>query len=169
MKEIEKLAEVHDDIQFEKNDYMFNYRVAIVVKKDNKILIQRDTRAKHITLPGGRCELGESTADTAIREFKEETGIDTEIVKGLGMIENFFTSSFNGKKYHEILMIQEVKMIDKELYNKNVINNIEEKKKDFLTYEWLEIDKLKENNFKPEIIVNIIKSNYFIHYINKEY
>lgn len=157
-----------NDIQFEKNDFVFNYRVAIVIKKANQVLTQRDTRAKHLTLPGGRCELGESTADTAIREFKEETGIDTEIVKRLGMIENFFTSSFNGKKYHEILIIQEVKMIDKELYNKDIINNIEEKKKDFLTYEWVEIDKLKDNNFKPEIVVDIIKSDSFIHFINKE-
>ena len=158
---------MNNDIQFEKNDFVFNYRVAIVIKKSNQVLMQRDIRAKHITLPGGRCELGESTADTAIREFKEETGIDIEIVKGLGMIENFFTSSFNGKKYHEILIIQEAKMIDKELYNKDIINNIEEKKKDFLTYEWLEIDKLKDNSFKPEIVVDIIKSDSFIHFINK--
>lgn len=158
---------MNNDIQFEKNDYVFNYRVAIVIRKDNKILIQKDAGAKHITLPGGRCELGESTADTAIREFKEETGIDAEIVKGLGMIENFFSSSFNGKKYHEILMILEAKIINKELYDKNIFDNIEEKKKDFLTYEWLEIDKLKDNNFKPKIIVDILKSATFIHFINK--
>lgn len=160
---------MNNDIQFEKNDYVFNYRVAIVIRKDNKILIQKDIRAKHITLPGGRCELGESTADTAIREFKEETGIDMESVKGLGMIENFFTSSFNGKKYHEILMIQEAKIINKELYDKNIFDNIEKKKKDFLIYEWLEIDKLKDNNFKPEIIVDFLKSATFIHFINKDY
>lgn len=160
---------MNNDIQFEKNDFVFNYRVAIVIRNDNKVLIQRDTGAKHITLPGGRCELGESTADTAIREFKEETGIDTEIVKGLGMIENFFTSSFNGKKYHEILMIQELKFNNDDDYNKEIINNIEEKKKDFLTYGWLDIDSLKDNNFKPEIIVDILNNNTFTHYINKEY
>lgn len=120
---------MNNDIQFEKNDFVFNYRVAIVIRNDSKVLIQRDTRSKHITLPGGRCELGESTAETAIREFKEETGIDTEVVKGLGMIENFFTSSFNGKKYHEILMIQELKFNNDDDYNREIINNIEEKKK----------------------------------------
>ena len=160
---------MNNDIQFEKNDFVFNYRVAIVIRNDNKVLIQRDTRAKHITLPGGRCELGESTADTAIREFKEETGIDTEVVKGLGMIENFFTSSFNEKKYHEILMIQELKFNNDDDYNKEIINNIEEKKKEFLTYEWLDIDSLKDNNFKPEIIVDILNNNTFTHFINKEY
>ena len=160
---------MNNDITFERNENVFNYRVAIVIKNDNKVLIQKDTRAKHITLPGGRCELGESSADTAIREFMEETGIETKSIKGLGMIENFFVSSFNGKKYHEILLIQELKFKNINEYNKNSINNIEEKKKNFLTYEWLEIDKLKENNFKPEIVIDIINKNEFIHYINKEY
>ncbi len=160
---------MNNDITFEINKKVFNYRVAIVIKNDNKVLIQKDTRAKHITLPGGRCELGESSADTAIREFMEETGIETESIKGLGMIENFFISSFNEKKYHEILLIQELKFKNMNEYKKNSINNIEEKKKDFLTYEWLEIDKLKENNFKPEIVIDIINKSEFIHYINKEY
>ena len=158
---------MNNDITFERNENVFNYRVAIVIKNDKKVLIQKDTRANHITLPGGRCELGESSADTAIREFMEETGIETESIKGLGMIENFFVSSFNGKKYHEILLIQELKFKNFNGYKKTIINNIEEKKKDFLTYEWLEINKLKENNFKPEIIINIINKNEFTHYINK--
>ena len=160
---------MNNDITFERNENVFNYRVAIVIKNNNKVLIQKDTRAKHITVPGGRCELGESSADTAIREFLEETGIETESIKRLGMIENFFVSSFNGKKYHEILLIQELNFKNSDEYKKNVINNNEEKKKDFLTYEWLEIDKLKENNFKPEIVIDIINQNNFIHYINKEY
>ena len=159
---------MNNDITFERNENVFNYRVAIVIKNDSKILIQKDTRAKHITLPGGRCELGESSADTAIREFMEETGIETESIKGLGMIENFFVSSFNEKKYHEILLIQELKFKNLNDYNKNIFTNIEEKKKDFLTYEWLELNKLKENNFKPEIVIDIINKNEFIHYINKE-
>lgn len=160
---------MNNDITFEKDKKVFNYRVAIVIKKENKILIQKDTRVSHITLPGGRCELGESSADTAIREFMEETGIETESINGLGMIENFFISNFNGKKYHEILLVHEIKFKDFNKYNNIIIKNIEEEKKIFLTYEWLEIDKLKENNFKPEIVVDIIKCNEFIHYINKEY
>ncbi len=157
------------DIQFEQNNNVFNYRVAIVIRNENKILIQKDIRASHITLPGGRCEIGESSIDTAIREFMEETGIETECVKSLGMIENFFVSSFNGQKYHEILIIQELKFKDQNNYKIKIINNIEEKKKDFLTYSWIAVDDLKRNNFKPDIINNIVNSNEFIHYINKEY
>lgn len=160
---------MNNDIKFEKDNITFNYRVAIVIKKENKILIQKDTRVSHITLPGGRCKLGESSTNTAIREFMEETGIKTEIIKGLGMIENFFVLKFNGKKYHEILLIQELKFKNSDEYNTIIFKNIEEKKKDFLTYEWIEIDKLKENNFKPEIVADIINNSSFVHYINKEY
>ena len=160
---------MNNDIKIENNNIIFNYNVAIVIRNNNKILIQKDTRAKHITLPGGRCVLGESSQDPAIREFLEETGIKTKYIKSLGMIENFFISSFNNKKYHEILIIQELEFINNEDYKKELIKNIEKSKKDFLTYEWIDIEKLKDNNFKPDIAVDIINKEAFIHYINKEY
>ena len=125
-----------NDVQFEKNDMIFNYRVAIIIKNDGKILVQKDDRASHYTLPGGRW-----------------------------MIENFFVSSFNGKKYHEILMIHEYELNDRNLYNQSSIANIEEKKKAHLTYIWLSIDELKNANFKPEVILDMIKKDEFQHYI----
>ena len=156
---------MNNDIQFEKNNIVFNYRVAIVIKNGQKILVQKDDRASHYTLPGGRCELGENSISTGMREFKEETGIDITLKKKVGMIENFFVSSFNGKNYQEILMIHEYKFNDYNLYNKSSITNIEEKKKEHLTYIWLSIDELKKANFKPEVILDMIKKEEFQHYI----
>lgn len=156
---------MNNDVQFEKNNIVFNYRVAIVIRNGKKILIQKDDRASHYTLPGGRCELGENSINTGIREFKEETGIDITLKKKVGMIENFFVSSFNGKNYHEILMIHEYKFNDYNLYNKSSIANIEEKKKEHLTYIWLNVDELKKANFKPEAILDMINKDEFQHYI----
>ena len=156
---------MNNDVQFEKNNIVFNYRVAIVIKNGEKILVQKDDRASHYTLPGGRCELGENSINTGIREFKEETGIDITLKKKVGMVENFFVSNFNGKNYHEILMIHEYKFNDYNLYNNSSIANIEEKKKDHLTYIWLSIDELKKVNFKPEVILDMIKKDEFQHYI----
>lgn len=158
---------MNNDINFEKNNIVFNYRVAIVIKKEDKILVQQDGRVHHYTLPGGRCELDEDSIHAAIREFKEETGIDIELKKKIGIIENFFTSSFNDKKYHEILMIYEFIFNDENIYNQKEILNIEEKKKEHLTYIWMSIDELKNSNFKPEIIPDMIKNNEFEHYIFK--
>lgn len=158
----------NNDIQFEKNDKVFNYRVAIVIKNGNKILVQKDKRAKHLTLPGGRCELGESSSDTAYREFLEETGIKTNYVKSIGMIENFFVSSFNGKNYHEILLINELKFQDNKYYDTLIIKNIEEKKKDFIEYIWKDLNELKNEDFKPNLILDMINKIEFIHFINKD-
>lgn len=86
--------------------------MAIIIKKDGKLLVQKNSKVNHYTLPGGRCELLENSKDTAIREFKEETGITTKFHKSIGMIENFFTSSFDKKEYHEILMLHELEFKD---------------------------------------------------------
>ena len=158
----------NNDVQFEKNDKVFNYRVAIIIRNENKILVQKDNRAKHLTLPGGRCELGEPSSDTACREFKEETGIDTIYVKSIGMIENFFVSSFNGKNYHEILMINELKFQNSNLYENTIINNIEDKKKEHISYTWKTLEELKNEDFRPSMILDILDQNEFIHLINKD-
>ena len=103
-----------------------------------------------------------------MREFKEETGINCSFVKSLGMIENFFVSSFNGKKYQEILMINEIKFVDHNLYSMKEIPNIEEKKKEHLKFIWMTQEELKNLNFKPEIIFEIINNDSFTHLINKD-
>ncbi len=156
---------MNNDVKFEKDNIVFNYRVAIVIRNNEKILVQKDDRASHYTLPGGRCELGENSINTGMREFKEETGIDITLKKKVGMIENFFVSSFNDKNYHEILIIHEYEFNDYNLYSKSSIANIEEKKKDHLNYIWLSVDELKKTNFKPVIILDMIENKEFQHYI----
>ena len=160
---------MNNDITYEKDGMVFNYRIAIIIKKENQILVQKDDRAKHLTLPGGRCSLGESSIETAIREFKEETGINTKFKTSVGMIENFFTSSFTGKKTHEILIINELEFLKESYYQKEIINNIEEKKDKckHLTYIWLDIEDLKQDNFKPNQILDMLDQNKFQHIINK--
>lgn len=154
-----------NDIQFEKNNCIFNYRIAIVIKKGNKILVQKDNRVGHYTLPGGRCMLGENSINAAKREFKEETGLDIDLKRKMGIIENFFVSNFNEKNYHEILIIHEFNFVDNNIYSQDIIQNIEEDKKEHLTYIWLSIENLRKANFKPEIILNMIEKNDFQHYI----
>lgn len=159
---------MNNDITYEQDGIVFNYRVAIVIRNGKKILVQKDDRAQHLTLPGGRCSLGESSVATAIREFKEETGIDTKFKNGVGIIENFFTSSFTEKKFHEILMINELEFLDDVLYKKEIINNIEEKKDKFkhLKYVWINVDELKKLIFNPIQILDMLDKNEFQHIIN---
>ena len=149
------------DINFTLDTEVFNYRVGAVIKKNNKILVQKDGPSDYYTLIGGRCKLGESSVEAALREVKEETGINAKYVKTLGIIENFFLSSYNHKNYHEILIINEIKLES----DIDDIKNIEGKDE---KYEWLSLDELKESKFLPEIVLDIIKNNQLVHIINKD-
>lgn len=47
-------------------------------------------------LPKGRIDRGESSQAAAVREVREEGGVDAEIVAGLGPIRYFYRSSSRG-------------------------------------------------------------------------
>ena len=157
---------VNNNINFEKNEIVFNYRVACIIKKNNKILVQSNSKANYLSLPGGRCEFGENSINAIKREIMEEMGYETSLVKEIGIIENFFTSSFNKKRYHEILFLYELKFNNKEVYNMDTISTIEENKKECVKYNWIEIENLKPETFKPYVAIKIINSDNFTHIIN---
>lgn len=54
--------------------------------QDKILLIKRDTIPfkGYWALPGGRAEVGETVEQTIVREVKEETGLDVDVVRKLG-------------------------------------------------------------------------------------
>lgn len=52
---------------------------AVVVDESGRIVLQRRRDNEMWALPGGAMELGESVAQCAIRETREETGLDVEV------------------------------------------------------------------------------------------
>ncbi len=59
--------------------------------------------------------------------------------------------------------------MDKNNYELDEIINMEEKHKDHLKYVWIDSQKLKEANFKPEILIESLNKGTFFHEINREY
>ncbi len=60
---------------------------AIITYPENKILLIKRSTLPFVgywALPGGRSELEESAEQTALRETKEETGLDVAIVRKVG-------------------------------------------------------------------------------------
>ena len=64
-----------------------------VVIKDKKEVLLIKNPSNIWTFPKGHIEKGETKEEAAIREVKEETNIDAEIVTYLGEISYFFTWS----------------------------------------------------------------------------
>ncbi len=66
-------------------DYIFNIRITGILIENNKILLvqQKLSDKRNWSLPGGRLERGETLSQGLIREMKEETGLDVEIVRML--------------------------------------------------------------------------------------
>lgn len=67
---------------------------AIVVNNQNEILLIKGPR-RGWEMPGGQVEEGEPLREAAIRETKEESGIDIEIIKFCGIFQNTSESICN--------------------------------------------------------------------------
>ena len=61
---------------------------AIVPNEQGAILLVHKTDNDPWALPGGGMDVGESMADTVVREVKEETGVDVEVAGVVGIYSN---------------------------------------------------------------------------------
>jgi 8-oxo-dGTP diphosphatase len=67
---------------------------AIVLNEKNELLLIKGPR-RGWEMPGGQVEEGESLTDAVIRETKEESGIDIEVIKFCGIFQNIEDSICN--------------------------------------------------------------------------
>ena len=154
------------DLTIDVGEYKLNIRAAGVIIHNGKILVHRNINSDHYALIGGRVEIGENSAETVKREIKEEVGKDVEITGYISTIENFF--EMNGTKYHEIMFVHKVEFVDDDDKKiEDTLKNIEGK--DYLQYEWLELNKIDEYPLLPSAIKSVLKENQFpVHKINDD-
>ena len=99
-----------NDILFHRNDYVFSYRVAGILLRENKILLQKPTNDTGYAIPGGHVEFGETNAQTLEREFKEEIGADITVGALKWVAEIFFP--WGDKPCHQICLYYDVALKD---------------------------------------------------------
>lgn len=72
---------------------------------------------------GGGIEFGETGKDALKREFMEELGVEINVKKRLGVLENLFT--FENQQGHEICLLYSVELSDKNVSEKEKLPMIE--------------------------------------------
>ncbi len=154
------------DITLDVEEYKLNIRAAGVIIHNGKILAHRNINSDHYALVGGRVQIGENSAKTVRREIQEELGKNIEITGYIATIENFF--EMKGSKYHEILFVHQVEFIDDE--DKKIEYTLKNREgKDYLQYEWIDLNKIEEYPLYPKTIQTILKEQKFpTHKINDE-
>lgn len=154
------------DITIDVGDYKLNVRAAGIMIHNGKILVHRNINSDHYALIGGRVEIGENSADTIKREVKEELGKDIDITGYVSTIENFF--EMKGSKFHEILFVYKIEFLDED--DKKIDYTLKNNEgKDYLQYEWLDLDKIEEYPVLPKAIKSVLMDNNFpIHKINDD-
>ncbi len=90
------------DITFKTEGTRFNLRAAAVIMNENRVLAMSDERSPYFYLPGGKIALGETAEEAALRELREELGIEAKVVRPLYVAQSFFTEEGSGESFHEI-------------------------------------------------------------------
>ena len=74
----------------------------VVIEKDGKVLFQRRADNGKWGLIGGLVEMNETYAQAAVREAREETGLEVKLTGFLGIFHNYDMVWANGDAAHVI-------------------------------------------------------------------
>jgi ADP-ribose pyrophosphatase len=84
-----------------------NVGVGVIIVRDGKVLVVqrgREPGAGTWAFPGGRLELGETLAEAAVREAREETGLEVEPGEVAAVVE-FIDRDEQGKvRWHYVIV-----------------------------------------------------------------
>jgi 8-oxo-dGTP pyrophosphatase MutT (NUDIX family) len=99
----------HDDPNAPKANSMVPSVNVVAVNGAGEILLIRRSDNDNWALPGGAIDLGESVAQAAVRETKEETGIDCEITGLVGIYSDpkhiiLYTSNGEARQEFSIVL-----------------------------------------------------------------
>lgn len=99
------------------HDQIFLNVAGIVVFDDfGNILLQKRSNSENLWgFPGDVIELGESAAEAAIREVREETGLDVKIDSLVGVYTKYFDEYPNGDKAQPVAIVFKGRIIGGQL------------------------------------------------------
>jgi len=142
------------DWLFSDEGYVCNYRTVGVLIRNNKILVQREKDGTEYALPGGHVRIGETSEESLIREYKEETGADMLCSRMLWVEESFW--KWGNKNAHTIALYYLISLKNETDIPEDYFQSQKDNCNVFL--EWVAIDDLKEIKIYPSFIKEKIQN-----------
>jgi 8-oxo-dGTP pyrophosphatase MutT (NUDIX family) len=138
------------DLFFKTDDFSFSYRLAGILIKDGKVLLQRALDDEGYAFPGGHAVFPETNEETLKREFMEEISADV-IVKELKWVGEIFFP-FQGKPCHQICLFYLLDLQDESqipLYGSFFASESFEGRTFDLEFTWISISELDSITLYP--------------------
>jgi ADP-ribose pyrophosphatase YjhB (NUDIX family) len=120
---------------------------AFVLDDAGRLLMIRRTDNDLYAIPGGQLELGETLSQAAVRELREETGIDIEVTGVIGLYSNpdHVIAYDDGEVRQEFSICFRAHPLGGELRTSNESKEVH----------WVERERLDELNIHPSIRLRI--------------
>lgn len=142
-------------IDVPKEKLFFRPAVYALLIEDGKILLVTIRSAKRYFFPGGGVNIGERLEEALMREMKEETGLDIDILQPLGFKEDFFYYDPMDAAFHGLLFFYLCAPKTTQIIAEDQIKDDEATKP-----RWVEIETLKGEDFlgsDPLQVLELIK------------
>lgn len=116
-----------------KQNYFINYEKSCgaIVMKDGKVLVIKQTDG-HWSFPKGHVEDGETEEETALREIKEEVGLDVELDTGFRSVIGYCPNKPN--TYKEVVFFMA----------KAITFDVIMQEEEVIDYKWVSLEEVKE-------------------------
>ena len=140
---------MNKDIILNTDEICFGIRAVGVTVRDGKVLVQREIGGNEYALPGGTVKLGETTEETLIREYREETGSEISINRLLWTEESFWEYN-NGKRQHGIAFYYLIDFFDDQIFECDEF--VSQKDNCNIVLGWLPVNELKNIIIYPDFV-----------------
>ena len=159
---------LNEDWLFETENKIYNFRGCGVLLNNNKILIQRGEKDSEFALPGGQVKFGETSAETVVREYKEELGFNVSVDRMIWIDETFWkwgSRDCHTICHYHLIHLTEGNYSSQEGTFKSLVTD-----ESRLLFQWIHINKLSNIKIYPsflaEKIINI--SQGIDHFVSRE-
>ena len=115
---------------------------AVIWRGNELLLVQRGKppREREWSLPGGAQHVGETVRETCLREIKEETGLEVEILGLLDVIDGIFKDTSGKVEHHYTLVDFAARWVSGDAAAADDVNDVR----------WVTLDQLSDYDLWTE-------------------